>query len=185
MKEVRTIFDKDFFEIFSSKFISLIAGLFAGFMLALFTDKLVLIPGVLVLLPGFLELQGNMSGTFASRLSSGLFLKVLHPNMKITNRVVRGNVLASLVLAIIVATVLGLLAFLFNYAVLGLVTPFIIVLPLIASLIASVLEIPLTFMITMYLFRKGHDPNNIMGPFSTSIADFTSVIALLITFILL
>lgn len=177
------IFDKSFKEIISTQVISVIGGLIAGIILAIYTNKLLLIPGMLILLPGFLEMRGNISGALASRLSSGLFLGVINPK-ETKSRIVRGNLWACLIEAVFIAAALGIIAFLFDYLILGVVAPRIILIPLIASVITDAVEIPLTIFVTFYLFRKGHDPNNIMGPFVTSTGDITSVAALLIAMVI-
>jgi mgtE-like transporter len=178
------IFDKDFKEIFSSQMVSIIGGLIAGTILSLYTDQALLIPGMFILLPGFLEMRGNISGSFTSRLSSGLFLGVIKPNIKKT-KIIKGNLLASFFLAIFVSLTLGLVAFLFNFFVFQISTPKIILVPLIAGIISNAIEIPLTLFATFYLFRKGHDPNNIMGPFVTSTGDITSIVSLLVALVIL
>ncbi len=178
------LFDKEFSELFTSQIISIIGGLIAGTVLLIYTDKLLLIPGMLILLPGFLEMRGNISGTFASRLSSGLFLGVIKPKLRETH-LIKGNLVASFFLAVITSLALGLIAYGFNYFVLGISTPNIILLPVIAGIIANAIEIPLTLFTTFYLFKKGHDPNNFMGPFITSTGDITSIVALLIALVIL
>lgn len=178
------VFDKNFKEIFSSEIISILGGLVAGVFLALYTDKLLLIPGMLVLLPGFLEMRGNISGSFSSRLSSGMFLGVINPK-KIKSQITKGNLLASFLLAIAVSFFLGVVAFIFTFLVFGTFVPHIIVLSLLAALIANAIEITLSLYATFYIFRKGHDPNNIMGPFLTTTGDITSIIALLIALVIL
>lgn len=179
-----SVFDKSFKEIFLSQIVSIIGGLIAGTILALYTDKLLLIPGMLILLPGFLEMRGNISGSFASRLSSGLFLGVINPN-KVKTKIIRGNLLSSFLLAIIISFTLGLIAFLFNLLVFKIAVSKIILLPLIAGIIANAIEIPLTLAVTFYLFKKGHDPNNIIGPFVTSTGDITSIASLLIALVII
>ncbi|MDP2908287.1 MAG: magnesium transporter [Nanoarchaeota archaeon] len=179
-----SVFDKSFKEIFLSQIVSIIGGLIAGTILALYTDKLLLIPGMLILLPGFLEMRGNISGSFASRLSSGLFLGVINPN-KVKTKIIRGNLLSSFLLAIIISFTLGLIAFLFNLLVFKIAVSKIILLPLIAGIIANAIEIPLTLVVTFYLFKKGHDPNNIIGPFVTSTGDITSIASLLIALVII
>lgn len=177
-------FDQNFREILPSEIISVIGGVLAGTVLAIYTDKILLIPGMIILLPGFLEMRGNISGSFASRLSSGLFLKVIHPR-KPERHIIQGNLFASFLLAIITSLALGLIAFLFNYFVLHALYFRIILLPFLAGIIANAIEIPLTLFTTLYLFRKGHDPNNIMGPFITTTGDITSILALLASVLLL
>ncbi|MBI2143653.1 magnesium transporter [Candidatus Woesearchaeota archaeon] len=179
-----TVLDGSFKEILSSEMVARLGGILAGALLVIYTDKLLLIPGMFVLLPGFLEMRGNISGSFASRLSSGLFLGVIKPN-KANTKTVRGNVLASFFLAITVSLALGLTVFFFNYLLLKEFRPEIILLPLIAGTIANAVEIILTLFATFYIFRKGHDPNNIMGPFITTTGDITSILALLIALAIL
>ena len=178
------IFDKDFREIFSSQAISLIAGLIVGVMFALYTEKLLLLPGILILLPGFLEMRGNISGSLSARLSSGLFLRIINPR-KINSRIVKGNIAASFLLALAVTLSLGLLTYFFNLLVFNINMPIIILLPIIAGIISNIIQIPLTLFITFYLFKKGYDPNNIMGPFLTSTGDVISTISLLITLVII
>ncbi len=178
-KKKESLFDSNFREILASELVSIAGGLIAGSLLAWYTNQLILLPGILILLPGFLEMRGNISGSFASRISSGLFLKVIKPN-RIKTHIIKGNLLASFFLALVVSLTLGILAFAFNYFFLQLVTWKIIIIPLIAGIIANAIEIPLTLFTTLYLFKKGYDPNNIMAPFITSTGDVISIVALLI-----
>ncbi len=178
------IFDKDFREIFSSQLISIIGGLIAGTLIGVFREKILLIPGMIILLPGFLEMRGNISGTFAARLSSGLFLGVIDPK-KYNTKIIRGNLLASFVLALTVSLVLGLVAYSVTYLTMGISYPKIIAMPFLAGIIANAIEIMLTLFATFYLFRKGLDPNNIMGPFVTSTGDISSVFSLLIVMLII
>ncbi len=178
------IFDRNFEEILSSQVLSVTGGLVAGTLLAIYTDKLFLVPGMLIIFPAFLDMRGNISGTLASRLSSGLYLKVINPK-KVNSRIVRSNMIASFLLALAVSFFLGMVAFAINFLLFGALTPEIIMIPIIAGIIASAIEIPLTAIMTLYLFRKGHDPDNIMGPLVTSTGDISSIVALLIAVVLI
>lgn len=184
LPRMRSLFDTNFQEIFSSQIVSIVGGLVAGTVLAIYTDKLLLLPGMLILLPGFLEMRGNISGSFASRLSSGLFLGVIDPR-KYDTKIIRGSLSASLLLVLAVSLILGLTAFSFNYLIFQVVDVRIIALPILAGLLANAVEIPLTLFATFYFFRKGHDPNNIMGPFITSTGDITSILALLVALLII
>jgi mgtE-like transporter len=175
---------KDFNEILSSQILCVIIDLAAGTIIAVYTNKILLIPGMLIMLPGFLEMRGNISGTLACRLSSGLFLGVVKPD-KYNTRITRGNLVASFLMVIVLTFILGSIAFLFSFFVFQIYTLKIIILPVIAGIIANAIEIPLTLYMTFYLFRKGHDPNNIMGTFVTSTGDITSIVSLLITILII
>jgi mgtE-like transporter len=178
------IFDNSFKEILTSQFVSIFGGLVAGGLLAIYKKDLLIVPGMLILIPGFLEMRGNISGTFAARLSSGLFLGIIKPTRRHT-KLIKGNLIASFFLAIITSVALGLIAFAFNRLVFGIYTPKIILVPIFAGILANAIEIPMTMSATFFLFKRGHDPNNIMGPFVTSTGDVTSVMALLIAMLIL
>ncbi len=177
------ILHKDFREILAGEFVSTTGGVFAGLMLAVFIDKLMLIPGLLIFLPGFLEMRGNISGSLSSRLSSGLFLGALKPKIE-HNRILRGNVIASFLLAIIASLVLGVVAYLVSLFVFGINSYSIIIVSLVAGVLSNLIEIPLTVIATFWFFRKGHDPNNVMGPYTATIGDIVSIFSLLIAILL-
>lgn len=174
------LIDKDFKEILSFQILALIGGTFTGTLLTIYTDKLLLLPGMLILLPGFLEMRGNISGSMSARLTSGLFIGAINPKLS-NSRIVKGNAIASFTLAIIISFMLGIIAFLFNYLMLDIITPKIILIPLIAGIIANFIEIILTLFFTFYTFRHGFNPDNIMGSFVATTGDITSMIALLFT----
>src|SRR3989344_6052583 len=71
----------DFREMLAVEIISVTGGLLAGVALASMTDQISLIPGLFILIPGFLEMRGALSGMMSARLSSGLFLNVMKPRM--------------------------------------------------------------------------------------------------------
>ncbi|MFA6887897.1 MAG: magnesium transporter [Candidatus Woesearchaeota archaeon] len=178
------IFDMNFKEIFFSQIVSVAGGLIAGTVLAIYTEKILLIPSMLILLPGFLEMRANITAPLASRLSSGLFLGVIHAKSNPTRtKIIQGNVIASFVLSGIVSLLLGLIVFFVNYFFLQVYTPKLIVVVLFAGILANAIEIPLTLFATFYLFKKGHDPNNIMGPFLTSSGDIISIISILLALV--
>ena len=178
------LFDKNFREIFSAQLFTIIGGLIAGVILAIYVDKIFLVPGMLIIIPGFMAMRGSISGTSASRISSGLFLGVINPS-KLNKNIIKGNIKGSFALAMIVSLLLGLLAFAFNYIIMGVVTPKIILIPLLAGILSNFILNRLTIFSTIYLFKKGHDPNNISGPFITTIGDITSIVSLLIIILLI
>jgi mgtE-like transporter len=177
------IVDKDFGEILTSQTVSIIGGILVGVIIVIFAEDLLLIPGMLILLPGFLEMRGNISGSFASRLSSGLFLGVIKPN-RIWTHIIRGNLVGSFLEALVVSSVLGLTIFLFNYLFVGIFMPGMILVPIIAAIIANSISVPITLLMTFHLFKKGHDPNNIMGPFVTSTGDIISILSLIVALVI-
>ncbi|MBX4196816.1 magnesium transporter [Candidatus Pacearchaeota archaeon] len=171
--------DKNFKEIFSSQLISVIGGIIAGSLLALYTNKLELLPGMLIILPGLLDLRGDIGGSFVSRITSGLFLGVIKPG-QLNTKIIRGNIAASIILTLFLSFFLGVLATLFTYILFHVWYVSLMMLALVAGLVANVLEIPITLFTTYFLFKRGNDPNNIMGPLVTAVGDIVSIIGLAI-----
>ncbi|MFH1066185.1 MAG: magnesium transporter [Nanoarchaeota archaeon] len=177
------IFDKNFREILSSQIVVIIGGLIAGTLLAVFTKKLYLIPGMLILIPGFLEMRGSIAGNLSARITSALFLKTIKSKYNRKTLLVNSNIHASMFLALVASLGLGLMAFALNYLVSGIFFPQIILIPIIAAVLSEAIETPLTIFSTFYIFRKGHDPNNFMGPIITTGVDIISITALMIAMV--
>lgn len=178
------IFDEAFKDIFSAQLFAIGGGLLAGIFLAIYTDKMFIIPGMLIIIPGFMAMRGNISGALASRISVGLFLGMINLENK-DDRIKKGNLSSSMILAVVVSLVLGLVAFLFNYITLGILVPKIILVPLIAGIFSTFLLDQIAFYATVKIFKRGHDPNNIIGPLITTTGDLTSILSLLIVILLI
>jgi len=169
----------DYKEIFFSEIVSLTGGLFAGAMLATWLDKLILVPGIFILVPGFLEMRGSISGSLSGRISSGLFLNVIKPKFS-RQKLLVGNIITSFGLAVCVSTVLGFLAFVLSFLFFGLASASIILIAIVAGVLSNLIEIPLAIAALFWLFKRGYDPNNVMGPYITTIGDITSIATLLL-----
>lgn len=178
------IIDAHFKEVFVSQLVSIFGGLIAGTILAVYTDQILIIPGMLILLPGFLEMKNSIAGSLTARISAGLHLGIIKLYKRKT-KLIKGNILAAFSLAVIVSLVLGLAVFAFNFFAFGLFMPKMILVPLIAGIISSIVEIPIAIFFTFYIFSKGYDPDYIMGPFVTSAGDIISIITLLIVVVII
>ena len=64
--------NKEFLELSITEIVSITAGIISGSLLAVLKDKLFIIPGIIILIPGFLEMRGSIFGTLAARISTGL-----------------------------------------------------------------------------------------------------------------
>jgi mgtE-like transporter len=170
---------REFKDMFAAEIISMTGGLLAGTLLAIYIDKILLIPGLFILLPGFLEMRGNISGALAARLGTALDLKKIPARLK-GSKVVSQNILATFVEVLVVALSLAAVAYAVTYFIFGAATLLIFFIAIIAALISNFIEAFLTTYTTFWLFKKGHDPNDIMGPYVTTTGDIVSVASLLI-----
>jgi mgtE-like transporter len=173
---------REFEEILVIEFISVTGGVLAGALLAYFLDKIALIPGLLILLPGFLAMRGNISGSLAARIGEALHLGLLkHHNARYF---LRKNNAAAFTLGVVVSVFLGLVAYASTWLFFRVNAPDIVLVALIAGVLSNLVLIPLTTHTAVWLFKKGHDPDNIMGPYITTVGDIVSVLALIIAVVL-
>ena len=171
--------DRDFREIFISEIISISGGLLAGMFLLNLLNKQHLLSGLFILLPGFLEMHGNIFGSLAARLGTLLHTKHIKPIFKF-NKILTINIWATILLMFIVSSFLGIVAYFLNLYIFNTNTPVLILLTFIAAVIALLIEIPLTIATTFWFFKKGYDPDDIMGPYVTTTGDVISIVSILI-----
>ena len=174
---------KDFSEILSSQLVAITGGVIAGTLLAIFTDKLFLLPGLFILLPGFLELKGAIAGSLASRLGTELHTGKIKPDGK--SKLISENKIASFILVFFISLVLGVTTYLITYFLFGYNNPKLMLVPVIAAIISSIVLFPLTVKMTLWLYKNHHDPDNVMGPYVASIGDIESILSILIAIAIL
>ena len=178
-KKLLLVLSKDFKESIPIEIVSITGGVAAGFILAIGLNLLELIPSMLILIPGFLEINGSISSSLASRLAAGMFLGVVKPNFK-THRILVGNAIAGIALSLIVSLFLGLLAYFFEFIFFNTLNTKIIFISLLATMISSPIMILVTIIFSIWFFRKGYDPNNIMGPYITTLGDIIGIMSLIL-----
>jgi mgtE-like transporter len=167
---------RQFTEILTAELISVSGGLLGGTFLASFLNEIQLIPGLLILLPGFLQLRGAISGSLSGRIAAGLFLGVVKP--KFRQKIIYKNFFASFILAVVIALLLGSLATFMSAYFFRVASLKLIPIAVLAAFFSHIIEIPQTILVTLWLFKRGLDPNDIMGPYTTTIGDIVSIISL-------
>ncbi|MBI2136547.1 magnesium transporter [Candidatus Woesearchaeota archaeon] len=202
-----TLFDKDFKEITVTQFVSLTGGLMAGTILSTFSNNLLIVPGLFVLYPGFLALKGEIHGSLCARLSSALHIgdvkvavnainngknnntastrEISHKDKKKTRHILFDNIVASLLLGIFVSIILGIAAYAVVYFIFKINNPEIILLSVLAATIANIVMIPFTIYSTLWVYKHGYDPDNIMGSYITTVGDVVGVLSLIVGIVLL
>ncbi len=174
---------KDFYEMLSSELVATTGGIISGTLLAIFTDKLFLLPGLFILLPGFLQLKGAIAGSLAARLGTELHMRKIKPGKK--SRLITENKVASFILIFFVSLMLGVIVYLLTFLLFNKNYPMLMLLPMVAAIISSVILFPLTTKLTIWLYKNHHNPDNVMGPYVTSLGDIESIISLLIAMVVL
>ncbi len=174
----KTILDKDLIEIYFSQILSITGGIIAGvFLLNLI--NLEILAGLFILFPGLLELHGNIYGSLSARLGNLLLMGKLKDSKEKRDFIIQ-NIFAVLFLIIFVSFILGLIAYLFIYLIFGINNQIIILVSMISSIIGSFFEIPVTFYVTFWVYRHRLDPEDVMGPYITTMSDIISIISLVL-----
>jgi mgtE-like transporter len=150
----------------------IIAGLTVAASLGLFLRE----PWIIVLYPGVISLRGVIGGLFAGRLSTGLHLGTIPASLSGSNTkrfyLLWGSII---VLTFESSLLLGLVAVLFQMvsgSALNILNVLTIFGTLFATMGLSILVIsPLTIAIAFSSFKKGLDPDIIVYPIESTIAD--------------
>jgi len=166
-------------ESFFSEVLSISGGTIAGFFLARVMQNLLeTFPGLLIMVPGFLGLRGNILGAVSARIGTGLHTGLIEPKITFKGDITT-NFVASLFLSTFVNTLIGAFAY-FVCLILNVEAVLwkLMFVGAVSGALASVMVGPFTIMLTIIVFRNGIDPDSVMGPLVTSVGDITAVICL-------
>lgn len=163
-------------------FISIIATLIAGLLLASAEDRLVDLPGLLLLVPAAIGQRGNVFGALGSRLGTAIHTGEFAITRRI-DTVFGQNVLASMGLSLIAATWLAIVAWflarIFNVADAMSLLDFIAV-SVVGGVLASIVVLAITIALAAGSTRFGWDLDNVTAPLVTATGDLVTLPSLLI-----
>ncbi len=157
--------------------ISILSGLFLGKNEGL----LKMLPGILIIVPAFNAINGNISSVVSSRLSSALHMGLLKPDFRRSD-ILGKNIEAMVIVSVVAFFLLGIAAasvdsFMGAEAVSFMMFPLI---TLTAGLL-TVMLLMLGSIFTSYLvYRHGLDPDNVVVPMLTTVGDFVGIFMLLL-----
>ncbi len=161
-----------------------ILDVFAGSVIGIRAEELIIIAGLLTVIPSFLEDGGAIGGILSSRFSSLLHLGVLKPNIKPPLEILKVFGVFHLI-GLFIFALIGVLAQTLNIFI-GLQTISTLELVLITIVAGQILLVPLNLMsyyFSILSFRKGLDPDNIGIPLITSIMDVLGTLCFIGTLI--
>lgn len=156
-------------------------SIFSGLFLSRNEAVLKILPGVLIIIPSFIAINGNISSVITSRLSSALHMGLVKPNFRRTKLLIR-NVYSMLIVSLVSFLILGFVAGALN-VLLGASKVSFIMFPLVtftAGMITAPILIFISILFSYLTYRKGLDPDNVVVPLLTTIGDFVGISVLLI-----
>ena len=143
----------------------------AGLSLQTSVEILTLYPVFLMLIPGLMDLRGDVYGAFGYRLTTALHIGETEP--RILSKYNLYNVLISYSVTIIASIIIALLAYIIS-ASLGLSSPDLLTLlfiSLASSTIVYLVLTPVTTFSIILLFKTGRDPTDFVATIVTGVGD--------------
>ncbi len=159
---------------------SLVIVVLAGVLFSSMREALIVLPGLMLLVPGALAMRGNIYASLGARLGTALHTGQL------TARERGSKLLREEILVVLIQTLVGSLFL----AVVGRVTAILMDIPtvsmvelavtaMVGALMAGAVELWVTFNVAISAHRRGWDPDNVTAPVISAVADLISIPSLL------
>lgn len=156
-------------------------GLLAGYMLKVNIEKIEAVPLILMMVPPINGIGGNIGSILGARLASALHMGTVEPKLR-GQKVLGGNIKASVLISICVFLSIGAVFFAIAYAQGMALAGSARLMSVFIS--AGMMLVPIALLSTVasafISFMKGLDPDNVVIPIVTSIIDVSGVTCLLI-----
>ena len=167
---------------------TVLAELFAGALLLSIGVAFASLIGLFIIIPGLMQLRGNISTSLAQRLGSGAHLGTISWKQGL-NEPLRANIKAALYLVVIMSTALGvgawILSTIIHFAVprsgLFLQLHHFLIITLLTALFTSVIQVTITVAVALLAHEWGLDPDNITIPIVAAIGDIITIVCLILS----
>ena len=169
---------------------TVLAELFAGSLLLSLDVTFASLIGLFILIPGLMQLRGNISTSLAQRLGSGTHLGTISWKQGL-NKPLRANIKAAFYLVIIMSVALGVGAWLVSFffqittprSGLILQLPHFLIIAIGTALLASMFQVTITVTVALLAHARGLDPDNITIPIVAAIGDIITIGCLIVAII--
>ncbi len=150
-----------------------IGGLIAGFMIAVELGVFQLSPWAIALYPAVLSVKGVLTGLLTGRLSTALHLGTVQPKFFGNTKTFKKLIQAMVVLTLATSATITIIAMIFGSVFWGItIRDFIQILAVMVSTMSLGLLITLiTVKFTFLSFKEGLDPDTIVYPAISTVAD--------------
>lgn len=151
-----------------------LGGLISGAFLAVYLDVLSRAPWGLLLFPGILSIRGSIGGILSSRLGTALHLGTVEPNFIKNTKEYYLSLAAIVTITLFSCLILSAASTFFGVLLLGISISDLIDLlsvTIVTMGLSIVLITPLTIGISISAFKKGLDPDVMVYPVISTLAD--------------
>ena len=161
---------------------SLVGGLLAGVVLGGMQAELRAVPGLLVAVPALLATRGNVYGSLGARLSTGLHQGLIEPYVEVGDPRLRAAAAAALLNGLLACVVAAVAVFLILTALGDAVAPLptLVAISLLSGLLSGIALTAVVVVVVFTGYRRGHDPDSLVGPVVTTTGDVFGVAFLLL-----
>ncbi|MDY6985909.1 MAG: magnesium transporter [Candidatus Thermoplasmatota archaeon] len=158
---------------------SIAIGITGGLLLNSRIESFITIPLLLSYIPVINGIGGNVLSVFGSRLGSAIHMGSVNA---VNSKELRRSTALFVIVAIAVFAIMALTLYATNPYFYGeTVSMKIALIPVLAGFMLVGSLMPLTVVIAFLSFRLGMDPDNVVVPLITTIADFAGIVFLLLS----
>ena len=160
---------------------SLVGGLIAGVVLGGMRGELRAVPGLLVLVPALLATRGNVYGSLGARISTALHQGLVEPRVRAGDERLRAAVAAALANGLVASAFAAVAAFAILAALGDPVAPLpvLVAIAVLAGILSGVALSAVVVTAVFAGYRRGRDPDTLVGPLVTTTGDVFGVLFLL------
>ena len=161
---------------------SLVGGLVAGLVLGGMRAELREFAGLLVLVPALLATRGNVYGSLGARISTALHQGLVEPRVRAGDERLRAAIAAALANGLLASAVAAV-------ATVGILTalgdpvaplPVLVAIAVLSGLFSGVTLAGVVVTAVFAGYRRGHDPDTLVGPLVTTTGDVFGMLFLLV-----
>jgi mgtE-like transporter len=161
---------------------SVVGGLLAGVVLGGMRAEFRAVPGLLVLVPALLATRGNVYGSLGARIATALHQGLIEPRLRTDDDRLQRAVAAAVASGLIASTFAAVVAYLILISV-GRITaplPTLVAIALLAGLLSGVALSATVVLVVFAGYRRGYNPDTLVGPIVTTAGDVFGVAFLLL-----
>jgi mgtE-like transporter len=160
---------------------SLVGGLLAGVVLGGMRAELRAVPGLLVLVPALLATRGNVYGSLGARIATALHQGFIEPRVRVGDRRLRAAAAAALANGLLASVFAATVAYLLLVGLGARVAPLaqLVAIALVAGLLSGGLLIAVVITVVFAGYRRGRNPDTLVGPLVTTTGDVFGMLFLL------
>jgi mgtE-like transporter len=179
---VREVIVEAYREALPALAVSMVGGLLAGVVLGGMRAELRAVPGLLVLVPALLATRGNVYGSLGARVATGLHQGFVEPRLSGVDERLAAAATAALANGLLASAFAAVAAFVVLGWLGGAVAPLpvLVAVALLAGVLSGVTLIAVVITVVFAGYRRGYNPDTLVGPLVTTTGDVFGVLFLLL-----